>query len=107
MLWADLKEYVALNEEYLDDMWKAQSAKKTVADVSGSWQISPKYTGYTLADPIVVRNNATLAYKEIVIVRSLSYLSLPDYGDTHQATTPAEGIAPTPAPTAPEPATEP
>jgi hypothetical protein len=55
----------------------------------------------------VVRNNATLAYKEIVIVRSLSYLSLPDYGDTHQATTPAEGIAPTPAPTAPEPATEP
>ena len=109
MMWADLKEYIAFNEEFLDDMWRAERARKTVDEVSGSWQISPKYTGYTLADPIVVRNNATLAYKEIVIVNGLSYLSQPsiDYGDTPRPTLPAEGVAPTPAPTAPEPAPEP
>jgi glyoxylase-like metal-dependent hydrolase (beta-lactamase superfamily II) len=112
MMWADLKEYIALNEEFLDDMWRAERAKKTVDDVSGSWQISPKYTGYTLADPIVVKNNATLAYKEIVTVNGLSYLAQPsiDYGAGPQRTPPAEGVAPpTPAPTAPspEPAAEP
>jgi cyclase len=112
MMWADLKEYVAFNEEFLDDMWRAERARKTVDDVSGSWQISPKYTGYTLADPIVVKNNATLAYKEIVTANGLSYLAQPsiDYSDGPQRTPPAEGVAPpTPAPTAPspEPAVEP
>jgi cyclase len=111
MMWADLKEYIAFNEEFLDDMWRAERAGKTVADVSGSWQISQKYTGYTLADPIVVRNNATLAYKEIVTANSFSYFSYwssqPYYGDTPRPTVPAEGVAPTSAPTAPEPAPEP
>ena len=92
-------------------MWRAERARKTVGDVSGSWQISPKYTGYTLADPIVVKNNATLAYKEIVTANGLSYGAAVDRLRRHpQRTPPAEGVAPpTAAPTAPspEPAPEP
>jgi cyclase len=107
MTWADLKEYIALNEQFLDDMWRAERANKIADDVSWSWQIPAKYRGYTLADPIVLKNNAALAFREIVAANGLSNSSqLPIESGEPRRTPPGEGVAP-PASSSPPPSPEP
>ena len=108
MTWADLKEYIAFNEEFLDDMWTAERARKTPTDVSWGWQIPAKYRGYTLADPIVLKNNAALAFKEIVAANGVSNMNQQtiESGDSRR-TPPAEGSAPPPSAPTPPPSPEP
>jgi glyoxylase-like metal-dependent hydrolase (beta-lactamase superfamily II) len=66
---ADLKEYIAFNREFVSDVQAAMKAGKSAADVAASWKIPAKYTGYaqisTPGDQVRIKNNVTLAYKEL------------------------------------------
>ena len=62
---ADLKEYIAFNREFVDDMRAAMKAGKTAAEVVSTWKIPAKYAGYAPADLNRLKNNVMLAYKEL------------------------------------------
>ena len=66
---ADLREYITFNREFITDVQAGMKAGKSAADVAASWKIPPKYNGYapiaTPADQNRVKNNVTLAYKEL------------------------------------------
>ncbi len=66
---ADLREYIAFNREFVSTVQAGMKAGKSVDDVANSWSIPAKYTGYapitTPADKVRVKNNVTLAYKEL------------------------------------------
>jgi glyoxylase-like metal-dependent hydrolase (beta-lactamase superfamily II) len=62
---ADLKEYIAFNREFIDDMRAAMKAGKSVDEVARTWKIPAKYAGYAAADPNRLKNNVALAYKEL------------------------------------------
>ena len=69
MVPADLREYIAFNREFISDVQTGMKAGKSAADVAASWKIPAKYNGYapiaTPADQNRVKNNVTLAYKEL------------------------------------------
>jgi glyoxylase-like metal-dependent hydrolase (beta-lactamase superfamily II) len=66
---ADLRQYIQFNRDFVSDVQAAMKAGKSVDDVAGSWTIPAKYTGYapisTPADKVRIKNNVTLAYKEL------------------------------------------
>src|SRR6266581_1498947 len=66
---ADLRQYIQFNREFVSDVQTAMKAGKSVDDVAGSWTMPAKYTGYapisTPADKVRIKNNVTLAYKEL------------------------------------------
>jgi len=65
MTWADLKEYIAFNREFLNDVRAAKQAGKSVADVAGTWKIPPKYNGYTAPQAERLRDNVQVVYTEL------------------------------------------
>ena len=65
MTMADLKEYVELNREFLNDMRAAKKAGKSVDEVAATWKIPAKYAGYAPPDPNRLKNNTRLAYAEL------------------------------------------
>src|SRR5947208_6530348 len=62
---ADLKEYTALNREFLNDVRAAKKAGKSADEVAATWKIPAKYTGYAPADANRLKNNVRLAYAEL------------------------------------------
>jgi len=62
---ADLKEYIAYNREFFNDVRQAKKAGKSIDDVAASWKMSPKYTGYAAADANRLKNNVKLAFAEL------------------------------------------
>jgi cyclase len=62
---ADLNEYITFNREFLADMRAAKQSGKTVDQVTGTWKIPAKYSGYAAPAPNRLRNNVQLAYNEI------------------------------------------
>jgi cyclase len=66
---ADLRQYIQFNRDFVSDVQAAMKAGKSVDDVASSWAIPAKYTGYaaisTPADKVRIKNNVTLAYKEL------------------------------------------
>jgi glyoxylase-like metal-dependent hydrolase (beta-lactamase superfamily II) len=62
---ADLKEYIAFNREFLNDVRAAKKAGKSVDEVAASWKIPAKYSGYAPADVNRLKNNVRLAYSEL------------------------------------------
>ena len=65
MTMGDLKEYVAFNREFLSDMQAAKKAGKSIDEITASWKIPAKYTGYTQPVPDRLKNNVRVAYGEI------------------------------------------
>jgi glyoxylase-like metal-dependent hydrolase (beta-lactamase superfamily II) len=65
MTWADLKEYIAFNREFLNDVRAAKQAGKSVADVAGAWKMPPKYAGYAAPQPERLRDNVQVIYTEL------------------------------------------
>ena len=65
MTMADLKEYIAFNREFLNDVRAARKAGKSVDEVASTWKIPPKYVGYAAADANRLKNNVRLAYNEL------------------------------------------
>jgi glyoxylase-like metal-dependent hydrolase (beta-lactamase superfamily II) len=65
MTMADLKEYIAFNREFFNDMRTAKNSGKSIDDVVASWKIPAKYTGYAPADANRLKNNVKLAYSEL------------------------------------------
>src|SRR5262245_2998710 len=52
MTMADLKEYIAFNREFANEMRAAQKAGKSVDEVAGSWKIPDKYVGYAAPNEV-------------------------------------------------------
>ena len=65
MTMADLKEYIAFNREFLNDVRAAKKAGKSADEVAATWKIPAKYTGYAPADANRLKNNVRLAYTEL------------------------------------------
>ena len=65
MTMADLKEYIAFNRDFLNDVRTAKAAGKSIDDIAGSWKMPAKYTGYAAADANRLKNNVKLAYTEL------------------------------------------
>src|SRR5215467_4765494 len=64
MSMADLKEYIAFNRDFLNDVRTAKAAGKSADDVAGSWKMPAKYTGYAAVDANRLKNNVKLAFAE-------------------------------------------
>lgn len=65
MTWADLKEYIQFNRDFVSDVQAAMKAGKTPEEVSANWKIPAKYAGYAPAVANRLQNNVALAYKEL------------------------------------------
>ena len=65
MTMADLKEYIAFNREFFNDVRAAKKAGKSIDDVAASWKIPEKYKGYAAADAGRLKNNVRLAFAEV------------------------------------------
>src|SRR5207244_440824 len=65
MTMADLKEYIAFNREFLNDVRTAKNAGKSIDDIAASWKMPTKYTGYAAPDAVRLKNNVKLAYTEL------------------------------------------
>jgi cyclase len=61
---ADLKEYIAFNREFFNDVRTAKAAGKSVDDIAASWKMPEKYKGYAAVDANRLKNNVKLAYSE-------------------------------------------
>src|SRR6266571_3522036 len=64
MTMADLKEYIAFNREFLNDVQTAKRAGKSVDDIAASWKMPAKYAGYAPVDANRLKNNVRLAFSE-------------------------------------------
>ena len=64
MTMAELKEYIAFNREFLNDVQVAKKAGKSVDDIAASWKMPAKYTGYAPVDANRLKNNVRLAFSE-------------------------------------------
>lgn len=65
MTMADLKEYIAFNRDFLNDVRTAKAAGKSIDDIAGTWKMPAKYTGYAALDANRLKNNVKLAYTEL------------------------------------------
>jgi glyoxylase-like metal-dependent hydrolase (beta-lactamase superfamily II) len=65
MTMADLKEYIAFNRDFLNDVRGAKAAGKSIDDIAGSWKMPAKYNGYAAPDATRLKNNVKLAYTEL------------------------------------------
>jgi glyoxylase-like metal-dependent hydrolase (beta-lactamase superfamily II) len=65
MTMADLKEYIAFNRDFLNDVRTAKAAGKSIDDIAGSWKMPAKYSGYAEPDATRRKNNVKLAYAEL------------------------------------------
>jgi glyoxylase-like metal-dependent hydrolase (beta-lactamase superfamily II) len=65
MSMADLKEYIAFNRDFMNDVRTAKAAGKSVEDIAASWKMPAKYTGYADLDANRLKNNVKLAYSEL------------------------------------------
>jgi len=70
MTMADLKEYIAFNTDFLNDVRTAKAAGKSIDEVAAGWKIPAKYTGYAPADANRLKNNVKLAYTELGAAKS-------------------------------------
>jgi cyclase len=65
MTMADLKEYIAFNREFFNDVRTAKNGGKSIDAVAESWKVPAKYAGYAPADANRLKNNVKLAYSEL------------------------------------------
>jgi glyoxylase-like metal-dependent hydrolase (beta-lactamase superfamily II) len=62
---ADLREYAAFNQDFLTAVQEAKKTGKTADEVSTTWTMPSKYTGYAAAAPARVKANAEAIMKEL------------------------------------------
>jgi len=70
MTWADLKEYIAFNREFLDDVRAAKRAGKTVDEIAAGWKIPAKYVGYAAPQANRLKANVQVVFDELSGPRS-------------------------------------
>jgi cyclase len=61
---ADLKEYIAFNREFFNEVEKQKKAGKSVDQIAADWKMPEKYKGYAAVDANRLKNNVKLAYSE-------------------------------------------
>jgi cyclase len=65
MTMADLKEYIAFNTKFFNDVRDAKKAGKSIDDIASTWKIPSNFTGYAAADVNRLKNNVRLAFSEL------------------------------------------
>ena len=65
MTWADLREYIAFNREFLNDVKAAKQAGKSVDDIVAAWKIPAKYAGYAAPQPNRLKGNVQVVFDEL------------------------------------------
>ena len=65
MTWADLKEYIAFNREFLNDMREGKKAGKSVDEVANTWKMPAKYVGYGPVQAPRLKSNVQVIYDEL------------------------------------------
>jgi cyclase len=61
----DLKEYIAFNREFLNDMRAAKKAGKSVDDEASTWKMPAKYAGYMIGPEGRLKANVQVIYDEL------------------------------------------
>ena len=114
MTWTELRQYIAFNREFLEDMRDARRGRKSINEVVETWKIPSRYQEYERPDPPVLKNNVELAYKELTVADGLvpPAWQLPiGYGDYLPGGTSSGGSVPpvsaSPAPAPPPPDSNP
>ena len=62
---ADLKEYAEFNREFVEAVRAAKKAGKSVDEVSTSWKVPARYTGYEQPPPDRLKANVQAAFDEL------------------------------------------
>ncbi|MGE3706413.1 MAG: MBL fold metallo-hydrolase [Vicinamibacterales bacterium] len=65
MTWADLREYIAFNREFLNDVKTARQAGKSVDEIAAAWTIPAKYAGYAAPQPNRLKANIQVVFDEL------------------------------------------
>jgi hypothetical protein len=115
--WAELQDYLAFTNRFVDDVWRATQDRKSVDDIVRDWSIPAGYEKYAPVDADRLKNNVALAYKELrdearAYAFGRNYAVSESYIGSRSATDAAPApIAPTPTstpePSAPAPAPAP
>ena len=61
---ADLREYIAFNRDFLNEVRAAKKGGKSVDEVAAAWKIPAKYKGYAEPQAARVKGNVALVYQE-------------------------------------------
>jgi cyclase len=61
----DLKDYIAFNREFFNDVREAKKAGKSADDIAANWKMPAKYKGYAAPDANRLKNNVKLAFSEL------------------------------------------
>ena len=61
----DLKEYIAFNREFLNDMRAAKKAGMSVDDEASTWKMPAKYAGYMIGPEGRLKANVQVIYDEL------------------------------------------
>jgi glyoxylase-like metal-dependent hydrolase (beta-lactamase superfamily II) len=62
---ADLKEYAEFNREFVEAVRAAKKVGKSVDEVSTSWKVPARYTGYEQPPPDRLKANVQAAFDEL------------------------------------------
>jgi len=62
---ADLKEYVEFNRDFLNAVREGKRAGRSPEEIAAGWKIPEKYKGYQTPDPVRLRSNVEVVYKEL------------------------------------------
>jgi hypothetical protein len=65
MTWADLKEYVDFNRDFLNEVQAGRKAGKTVDDLAATWKLPARYAGYTAPAAARLKSNIQVVYDEL------------------------------------------
>jgi len=110
--WPELRQYASFNNLFVNNVWTARAANKTVDDIVRDWTIPPGYEDYAPIDAARLKNNVAVTMKEIDDeARAYKFSRLRTVGDTYVGSRTATDAAPPPTPatvtSAPEPSAPP
>jgi cyclase len=103
--WPQLQEYEWFNNRFVNDVWTAREASKSVDDVVRGWSIPAGYETYAPIDADRLKNNVALAFRELHDQEGDSARMPYEYAGLHPgAAPPVPGAASPASPPAPAPA---
>ena len=100
--WQELQEYESFNNLFVNNVWNARKAGKTVDDIVRDWTIPPGYDRYAPIDAARLKNNVALTMKELDDeARVYEVNRRATVGDTYIGSRTATDSAPPPTPSTP------
>ena len=97
--WPELREYASFNNLFVNDIWKARAAHKTVDDIVRDWTIPAGYEKYAPIDAATLKNNVAVTMKEMDDEARINELNRQaTVGDTYVGSRSGTDSAPPPTP---------